>query len=126
MIFEHADVAPRRRRLAQRAHDFAAGQVLRMEHAAMAMAALAAEVVFVLAAFLDAGELRAERDQLAHRVGAVAHDGFDRVPIAQAGAGAQRVVDVRFERVVDAPHAGDAALRVGGVGLGAARPWSAR
>ena len=83
----------------------------------MAVAALAAEVVFVLAAFLDAGEARAERDQLAHRVGAVAHDGFDRVPIAQPGAGAQRIVDVRLERVVDAPYAGDSALRVGGVGL---------
>ena len=83
----------------------------------MAVAALATEVVFVLAAFLDASESRAERDQLAHRVGAVAHDGFDRVPVAQPGAGAQRVVDVRLERVVDAPYAGDSALRVGGVGL---------
>ena len=81
-VFEHADVAPRGGRLAQRAHDFAPGQVLRVEHAAMAVAALAAEVVFVFAAFLDPGEARAERDKFAHRFGAVAHDRFDRVPAA--------------------------------------------
>src|ERR1700674_5853028 len=88
-----------------------------MEYAAMTVAALAAEVVFVLAAFLDARKARAERDELPHGFGAIAHDGLDRVPIAQAGAGAQRVVDVRLEGIVDAPHAGDSALRVGGVRL---------
>ena len=91
------DVAPRGGGLAQGAHDFAPGQILCMEHAAMAVAALAAQVVLVLATFLDPGKARAERDQLAHRLGAVAHDRFNRVPVAPAGAGAQRIVDVRLE-----------------------------
>ena len=95
-----------------------------MQHAAMAMAAFLAEVVFdfvvVGSSVLDAGEAGAEPDQLAHRLGTLAHDGLDRGAIAQAGARAQRIFDMRFERVVDAPYARDAALRVGGVGLGAA------
>ncbi len=92
-----------------------------MQHAPMTMAALAPEVVFVLAAFLDPREVRAESDQFAHRFRTVAHDSLDRRPIAQAGARPQRVLDVRLERIVDAPHARDSALRVGGIGLVAGR-----
>ena len=87
----------------------------------MAVATLAAEVVFVLAAFLDPREMGAERDQLAHRIRTIAHDRLDRGPIAQARTRPQRVLDVRLERIIDAPHARDSALRVGGVGLVAGR-----
>ena len=114
----------RGRGLGQRTHYFAPGQVLRVKHAAMAMATLPAKVVFEFAvvgsAGLNPGEASAEPDQFAHRLGTLANDGLDGGAIAQAGARAQRVLDMRFERVVNAPHAGDAALRVGGVGLGTA------
>src|SRR5271170_3643979 len=90
----------------------------------MAMPAFLAEVVFefgvVRPASLDLREASAEPNQFAHRLGTFAHDSLHRGAIAQAGARADGVVDMRFEGVVDAPHAGDAALRVRGVGLGAA------
>src|ERR1019366_10701542 len=124
VIFQSADVRPRGGGLGQRTHYFAAGQVLRVKHAAMAMPTLPAQVVLlfavVLAAGLNPGEASAEPDQFAHRLGTLANYGLDRGAIAQAGARPQRVLDVRFERVVNAPHAGDAALRIGGVGLGTA------
>ena len=43
---------------------------------------------------------------------------LDDVAVAEPVADAQRVLDVRLERVVGLQHAGDAALRVGGVGVG--------
>ena len=124
MIFQRADIRARGRGRGQRAHYFAPGQVLRVKHAAMAMPAFLAEIVFKLVvvrtAGLDAREASAEADQLAHCLGTFAHDRLDRGAIAQAGARADRVVDMRFERIVHAPHARNAALRVRGVGLGAA------
>ena len=51
MVLVKADIGLGADRFPQRAHDFLAGQVLGMEHPAMAMAALASEVVFVLVAF---------------------------------------------------------------------------
>src|SRR5271156_6867589 len=90
----------------------------------MAMPAFLAEVVFefgvVRPASFDLGEASAEPNQSAPRLGTFAHDGVDGGAIAQAGARADGVIDMRFEGVVDAPHAGEAALPVRGVGLGAA------
>ncbi len=121
MILEHPNVGARHGRLTERAHDFAAGQILCVQDAAMAMTALAAEVVLVLASGFDAREPRSQPDQLANDLGTCADDGFDRIAVAQPGSRAQRVVDVGLERVIDAPYACDAALRVGGVGLGTCR-----
>ena len=120
MIFERADIAAGARSLGQRAHDLLPGQVLRVQDPAMAMAALASEIVFVFAAVLDSGEAGAEANQIAHHFGTVAHDTLDRGGIAQPRSRAQSVGDVRLEGVIDAPHARDSALRVIGVGLGAA------
>ena len=86
----------------------------------MTVAALASEVVLVLVAFGHPGEAGAQADQLADHLGTVAHDRLDGGAVAQPGAGAQGVLDMRFERIVHAPDAGDPALRVGGVGVGAA------
>ena len=68
-----------------------------MKHAAMAMAALAPEVVLVLVAFRNPGKAGAQPDQLAHHFGTVAHDRLDRRPVAQPSARAQGVLDVRLE-----------------------------
>ena len=57
-----------------------------VQHAAMAMAAFLAEVVFEFVvigpASLDPGEASAEPNQFAHRLGTFAHDGLDRGAIA--------------------------------------------
>src|SRR4029077_18767694 len=103
------DIRSSGRSFGQCAHYFAAGQVLRMKHASMAMATFLAEVVFEIAVDFvtvgfDAREASAEPDQLAHRFWTLAHDRLDRGAIAQAGARAQSVLDMRFERVVDAPY----------------------
>ena len=82
MILEHPNVFARRCGLSQRAHDFPAGKILRMQYPAMAMATLTPEVVFVLTAGLDPAELSAEPNQFAHCGGAFADDGFDCVAIA--------------------------------------------
>src|SRR5207249_874442 len=65
-------------------------------------------------------EVRAEGDQVAHPVRALAHHHLDRVAVAEAVAGSERVGDVRLEAVLRAPHRGDAALRVAAVALGEA------
>jgi len=66
MIFQSADVGPRGSGLGQRTHYFAAGQVLRMKHAAMAMPTLLTQVVLEFAvvgsAGLNPGEASAEPD----------------------------------------------------------------
>ncbi len=100
---------------AQRAHNLATGEVLRVQDPAMGMAALAAQIVFVLAAFLDAREARTQIDKLADRGWTVAHDGLDRRATAESRAGPHGVIDMGLEGVIDAPDAGDPALRVRGI-----------
>src|SRR5438128_8048339 len=90
-----------------------------MQDAPMGMAALAAQVVFILAAFFDPCEARAEVYKLADGDWTVAHDRFDGFAAAESRARAQSVIDVRFEGVVNAPDARDPALRVRGVGFAA-------
>ena len=117
MALEDADVRLRAHRRDQRAHDLAAGGVGGVQDAAMAVAALAAEIVLAVLGAGAAREVGAERDQLADALGAVAHHQVDDVAVAEAGAGDQRVLDVRLEGILRAPHRGDAALRVGGGAL---------
>ena len=87
----------------------------------MAVAAFLPQVVldFVVvgAARFDARKSSSQPNQLAHRLGTLANNRLNRIAIAKSGARAQRVLDVRFERVVHAPHARYSALRVRGVRL---------
>src|SRR5215469_188814 len=85
----------------------------------MAVATLAPEVIFILIAMCELAELSAEPDQLAHHIRTFPNDAFHGSAVAQPGARAAGVIDVRFERVVDAPDAGNPALRVSGIGFGA-------
>ena len=62
----------------------------------------------------DAAEVGAERDQLAHALGPVAHHHLDHVAVREAAAGLERVLHVALEGVGRVEHRGDAALRVGG------------
>ena len=56
-------------------------------------------------------EVHAQRDQFADAGRPVADDGAHGFLVAQARAGFERVLDVRFEGVLAAPHARHAALR---------------
>ena len=51
-------------------------------------------------------------------LGRLARAQLDDVAVAEAVTDAQRVLDVRLDGVVGIQRAGDAALRVGGVGVG--------
>ena len=118
--FEHADVRLGTHRRNQRTHDLAAGRIRGVQDAAVTVAAFAAEVVLGVLTAVAAREVRAEGDQFADALRPLAHDLLDHVAMAEACAGDQRVLDVGFERVLGTPDRGDAALRVGGVGVGAA------
>src|SRR6185436_4412144 len=65
-------------------------------------------------------EVRAEGDQVADAVGALAHDRLDDVAVAEAGAGDERVLGMRLEAVLRAPDRGDSTLRVLAGALGQA------
>ncbi len=89
VILQRADIRARLRGLGERAHYLASGQILRMQHAAVAVPAFLAEIVFELAvigavglAIFDLREAGAETDQFAHRLWTFADDGLDRVAIA--------------------------------------------
>src|SRR5262249_33275495 len=76
------------------------------------VAALLAEVVLAALGVAAEVEARAERDQVLHACGTVAHDQVDDVGVAEAGTGGVRVLRVRLETVVGAPHRRDPTLGV--------------
>src|SRR5690606_32815911 len=96
-------------RVDQGAGDLGAGGVAaRVGDAAAVVAALAGEGQ---AAFGGLVEVGAGGDQPAHRVGALGDEDADRLLVAQARAGDQRVVEVLFGSVAVTEGRGDAALR---------------
>ena len=95
---------------------------LRVENAALGMAAFLAEVQLaraVGAGNLALGEVHAQLDQLRNPRRAFLDDRADSRFLAQARAGLQRVAHVQLEGVLLAGDGGDAALGVVGVRLGA-------
>src|SRR5579875_398212 len=82
------------------------------------MAALASEVVMNPVA--GAGKANSQLDKLTHRGRPVTDDRFHRLAMAQSRPRAHRVLDVKRERVVITPYAGNAALGVISVGVVAA------
>ena len=102
VIFQRADIRARRGGLGERAHYFAAGQILRMQHSAMAMAAFLTEIVFELGVefvsvegtIFDPGEMGAETNQLAHCFGSFADNCLDCVAVAETRAGANCIFDM--------------------------------
>jgi hypothetical protein len=108
------------RRLAERANDLAPGRVERVQDAPFGVAALQPEVVLAIFGIAAQVEVRAERDQVAHAIRALAHDHFHHVPVAEPVSRDECVGDVRLEAVFRAPHRGDTTLRVAAGALGQA------
>jgi hypothetical protein len=102
-------------RFEQGALHLAAGGVLGVGDAPPRVAPLAGQVQVALLAV----EADAELEQPADPVRPLADGDVDGVPVAQAGAGHQRVLDVALGLVVGAQHRRDAALGVLGVPLAA-------
>jgi hypothetical protein len=92
-----------------------AGQVLGVEDPPLRVPPLASEVELLPP--LQAGEPDSPLDQFPDLRGGVAHDEVDHVGVAEPCPRPVRVLDVGFERILAAPHGGDAALRVVRAGL---------
>lgn len=106
-VLDGADTA-RADRLDQRAGDFRArGVAAGVGDAAAVVAALAGEGEAALGGLV---EVRAGRDEAAHGVRALGDQEADRLPVAQARAGDQGVVQVLLGGVALAEGRGDAAL----------------
>jgi hypothetical protein len=88
-----------------------------MKDPPMGVPAFAAKVVLVFATIIDAGEACAQGNQFAHGVRPTANNSLYGQAVAQAIAGPQGVINVGFERVVDAPDTGNSALRIRGISL---------
>ena len=106
----------------QRAGDLGAGGVAAGVRDAVA-------VVAALAGQLDlapgvAVELRPERDELAHPVGALGHQDAHRLRVAQPDPGHEGVVEVLLRGVLRVERRGDAALRPLRSSPPTARSWS--
>ena len=114
VILEDRDVGVALDRGQERSLDLAAADVLVVDHAAPAVAALAGQVERAGGVAIEVG---AEREQLLDRGRALGDDALDHLAIAQAIADHQRVGDVLLERVVVGQHRGDAALGPVGVGV---------
>ena len=122
VVLEDRDVRLVGHRRQQGALDFAAGDVLGVEDAALGMAALPAEVELARAVrtgYLALGEMHAQLDQLRNARRAILDDRAHGRFLAQAGARFERVAHVQFEGVLLARDGGDAALGVVGIRLGA-------
>ena len=111
MVLEDVDVVARARLVHQGHLQRATGGVGGMHHAAMAVTAFAGQVQ---AGFL-AGELDAGLLQPADAGGAVFDHHADGILVAQAGAGVQRVGDMRGSGILRVDHRRDAALGIQGV-----------
>ena len=115
MIFKNGNVWRFGNRVEQRAFDFVAGHVLRVQNPAFGMAAFPAQIQFVRAVrFWDfaLGKFHAEFDQFLDPRRAFldnrAHDIF----LTQTRARFERVAHVQLERILLARHRRDAALRI--------------
>ncbi len=114
-VLVHRDARLQRKRLDQRGLDGLAGHVLDVQHAALGVAALAAEVV---AAVRIPRKFQTELDQLLHAGRAVAHDLAHNLFVAQAVAGHQGVLHVLVDVIGFGRDHRDAALGIVGVGFG--------
>ena len=102
--------------------NLAAGHVLRVQDAALRVAAFLAQVELPSAVFARSvalRELHPKIDQLGDAVRAFLDDGADDALVAKARAGFEGVADVHLEGVLLAGDGGDSALGVVGVRLGA-------
>ncbi len=113
-VFEHRDVRMAPHRFDERPFDLGAREVLVVEDAVFGMPAFAVELE---AAVGRAVEARAPGDQVADRIGRLAHDAFHGLGIALARAAHERVADVLLECVGRIGHRADAALGIVGVAL---------
>ncbi len=101
-------------RLGQGARDLAAGGVAAgVQHARDRVRALPAQHDLAV----DAVEVGAHLEELAHPVRALVHEHLDGLLVAEAGAGAHRVLEVQLGRVGLAEGGGDAALGEEGGGV---------
>src|SRR5689334_297724 len=98
--------------LPEAAANLASGRVLRVQHAAQSVRALAAERQLTRPVAI---ETRAPLDQLMDVAHAVFHQHVDGLFYAQSITGIDRVGGVLRRRVAGADRGGDAALRVAGV-----------
>ena len=112
MVLENAYLRRGAHRFGEGADDLVSGGVERVQDASLRVTALLPEVVRPALAVLVAVEAHAEVDQLADAGRALAHDDLHDVAMTEARARAERVRDVRLERVVRAPDRGDTALGV--------------
>ena len=102
----------------QCALDFASGGVLKMQDAALRVAALAAEVELLPAVAVFAViEVDAEFHEFGNAGGSLGDDGANDIRVAKPGSGLEGVADVEFERILVAHHAGNPALGPSGVGV---------
>ena len=115
MVFVDGDVVVRQGRLDQGALDLAAGDVLGVQDAPLAVPPLAGEVVRLAARVL--GELDPPLDQVGDHLGAVLNHTAHHLFVADAGAGHQGILDVGVEGVLGRGDRGDPPLRVVGGGL---------
>ncbi len=115
MALEDLDVGFLAYRRDQRAHDFPTGGIRGVQDAPVAVAALAAEVVFGCRCLGRCGRSScpmAIRSRI--RSGPSRTTMLDVVAVTESGAGALGIVDVGVEGVVGAPHRSDSALRICG------------
>lgn len=114
MVFEQRDVRMRAAAFKQRAFDFEARGIGRVQHAPRAMSALACErdgAVFV------AVESSATVDELANAARTFTHTQVDDDFVTEPGAGDERVAKMCLERVVFGEDTRDAPLSPSCVGL---------
>src|SRR5262249_24933782 len=118
VIFQGSNIGVRASGCRKRAHDLLAGQILCVKNSPMTMSSLAAEIVLILPAVLDPGEVRAKANQLAYNLGSLPH-----VPLRGAALHRPCSRSIGFlymarEEVVTPPYPGVPAWRIGGLGLG--------
>ncbi len=96
---------------------FVARDVPAMQHPPAGMAAFAAQIVTAGFRWRQLGKLQSETLQFRNPRRPGGEDGFHHPPVAQPGAGHQRVVDMLLQAVIRSNHAGNPALGVIGVAL---------
>ena len=119
VVFEHVDVRVGAAGGDEGTFDLLAGDVARVEDAALVVAALASEVEVAVSGFgrglahlLARGKVRADVvDEPLDALRAAPHDVHDGLRTAQMRPRLKRVGEVFLEGVADVCHAGDAALR---------------
>ncbi len=114
VIFKDLDIGVGQDLLRQDALHFGPGHVLGVNHPAVGMAPLPAQIIAVVLAQIEMGP---QVDQLPDAGRTLAHHQFDDVRVGQAFSRGQGVLDVIFKPVIRPQHRGDAPLGLAGGGL---------